>query len=723
MAELVAGNVTDRPWGRTLAALGLRGVTGQLTVFSEGKRFLIAFQRGAVVAAASPLASDAAVRVALTGHLISSSQVPEISRRQAAAPERDEVGVIAELARLGPEHALRLRRRVIAQRAARTFSLNQGEFVVTDRTELAVVPGCELDIRAVIYMGVRTNMSEARLADELAQLGGWFRLKPSLDEDLPQYGFGDVEQPVLERLRDGGTVEQLEDFASSFVDGRTVRAVVYALAACSGCEIAGAERALESQKPATTTQPLHRVAPSPTPPPIPRTGTLPMNTMAQPEGAEPSRGPRSTPGPERRHTPSPSPPIAASGVAAGRPKTPSVYTSTEPMPTVATASTDGGSPAEESFDLRTPPDGSRPSRSSPPRRAGEESFEVRTPPDGSRPSRSSPSRRAGTDPAPRRPSDSSPAIRRPPDDARLASNPALRIPGETGSSPSVRRPRGVESSPQLVIRRITSRPPPTRRVARTDTAQSHGVKSLIAQRLKLLDQGADHFALLGVPQDVPSDALRKAYFGLARQLHPDRLAALGISDEGKHAQRLFAQINSAFAVLTDPTKRGKYLHVLQRGGEAAVRAEQARAEELARRILDAEEAFRRGELALRRDQPQVAVAELEIAVQLNPDEADYQALLSWSQFCAASDKQAIAAKTRTRLENAIQRAPKAVTARFYLGRVERMLGRDPEALRHFKDVLAAVPGHTDAAAEVRALEARMGGGDKSGGGLFGRHKR
>ncbi|MBC7975160.1 MAG: DUF4388 domain-containing protein, partial [Myxococcales bacterium] len=237
MVELARGSVTDRPWGRTLAALGLRAISGQLTLLSDGKHFLVAFEHGAIVAAASPLASDAAVRVALTSHLISSSQVPEISRRQAAAPERDEIDVIAELARLGPDHALRLRRRVIAQRAARTFSINHGEFLVTDATELQVLRGCELDIRAIIYMGARVNLSETRLASELDQLGGWFRLKPAVDEDLPQFGFTDAEQPVVERLRDGGTLAELEDFATSFVDPRTVRAVVYALAAYNACEV------------------------------------------------------------------------------------------------------------------------------------------------------------------------------------------------------------------------------------------------------------------------------------------------------------------------------------------------------------------------------------------------------------------------------------------------------------------------------------------------------
>jgi tetratricopeptide (TPR) repeat protein len=267
---------------------------------------------------------------------------------------------------------------------------------------------------------------------------------------------------------------------------------------------------------------------------------------------------------------------------------------------------------------------------------------------------------------------------------------------------------------------VSSRPPPTRQIARVDTPQSHGVKALIAQRLKLLDQGADHFQLLGVAPDVPSDALRKAYFALARQLHPDRLAALGISDDGKHAQRLFAQINAGFAILSDQARRARYVDVLRRGGEAAILAEQTRAEELARRIMEAEEAFRRGELAMRRDQPQSAVVELERAVQLNPDEADYHATLAWAKFCAAGDKAAIGADTRKALERALYKSNKPERARFYLGRVERMLGRDKEALRHFNEVLDLKPNHAEAASEVRAIEARLQAAGKTG--LFGRKR-
>ncbi|HEY0482191.1 MAG TPA: DnaJ domain-containing protein [Kofleriaceae bacterium] len=1086
MAELARGSVADRPWGRTFATLGLRGLTGQLSVSADGKRFLVAFDQGAVVAATSPLTSDATVRVALTSHLVSSSQVPEIARRLAAAPERDDVDVIAELARLGPEHALRLRRRVIAQRAARTFSINQGEFVVTDHTELAILAGCELDVRALVYMGARTNLSELRLSAELDRLGAWFRLKPGADDDLPQFGFSDVEQPVVERLRDGGTLAEIEDFATSFVDGRTVRAVIYALAACGACEL---ERAAGQPH---TRLPTRPGSPTPAPPdqtqPLPRTMTQPLPRVATPPRTgtlplPPVGAPPPAPEPSRAQRPSPSAPRDPEPPVQSKTTTRVATVPPPPRPAPLASGSDTLRPPAEVFDAPTwrdaddglPPIADRPRPDAPgaaPRRAdvapgreaahdpvrrpeddtagrgsirapraatqdpGSETSGRARPPSGNLARRESSSeaiRLPGEDAAqrnsasaanpppdedalrreglsgssgssgrarketlgreglsgsirlpdeetlgreglsgssgrarketlgregssaeirlPRLPDDdaggreglsgssgssgrarketlgregssaeiglprlpgaagregltgssgssgrlrketlgregssaeiglprlpeeetlgreglsgssgssgrlrketpghegssveprlpgeaapgreglsgssgssgrsrketlgregSSAEIRLPHDDAarrnasgvialpgddafrregssaalrllredalaRDGSSGALRLPGEDAlggegssggiplpgedalggegssgvfampadagpragargssdegrrrqsSNPGLRRPLDAESGPGVVVRRVSaSRPAPVRQVARVDSPQSHEVKALIAQRLKLLDQGADHFQLLGVGHDVPADALRKAYFALARQLHPDRLAALGISDDGKHAQRLFAQINAGFAVLSDQGRRSRYLDILRRGGEAAIRAEQARAEDLARRILDAEEAFRRGELALRRDQPGAAVAELERAVQLNPDETDYHAALAWSRFCAAPDKPVIAAATRTALERAIQRAPRAVTARFYLGRVERMLGRDEDALRHFRDVLASAPGHAEAASEVRALESRRPDGDKPRG-LFGRPKR
>jgi curved DNA-binding protein CbpA len=587
VAELARGSVADRPWGRTLGTLGLRGFTGQLSLVADGKRYQIAFIDGAVAGATSPLASDAAVRVALTGGLISSTQVAEIARRQAAAPERDEIELVSELLRIGPEQSMRLRRRTIAQRAARTFSVDRGEFVLDDQLTLAVVAGSEIDVRSVIYLGARQNLSEARLASDLAMIGAWFRLDPSAIDDLPQFGFTEADRPVLERLQVGVTFDELE---AAGTETRIARAIIYALVSCNACEIAGAGRILEVAA-RQVTRPLR--GPAESSPQLRAAGTIPPGASLGLAAASAAPATRLS---------------SASGSGATR----------HPTPLPATGTSKHSAP----------------------------------PPAGGATLRRSPGTPSG----------------------------------------------GLAAASRSTVRRVPA-----------DPGRINEVRAVIAQRLLLLDQGADHFELLGVSPDAPPDDIRKAYFALARQLHPDRLAALGIDDSPRDAQRLFAQVNTAFAILSDEARRQEYASMLRRGGEAALRADLAQAEAMTRQIVESEEAFQRGEAALRGEQLAVAIAELARAVELNPGEGDYRAALAWAQFCAAPDKQLVGAQTREALEQAIAVSPNAIHARFLLGRVERILGRDVDALRHFRDVLRKAPHHQEAASEARLIEQRLAG--------------
>lgn len=265
--ELARGTVGARPWATTLATLARRTATGQLTlVAADRKRYAIAFSRGMIVAARSPLAADSVARIALTSRLASQADVAELTQRVAAVPSNDEVDVLAVLARMAPPQVTRLRTEVILRRAARTFAVEDGEYIFEDQSCLPV-HGCEVDICAVVYRGIRQHLSEERLDAELRGLGGGhFVLEPGAGDELHRYGFCDGEWPLLAALRDGATLPELEARHRE-IDPRTMRAAIHALAAC------GAVRVLA-------------IGRTPTPPNIPRTKTNPELAAEAAERAE-----------------------------------------------------------------------------------------------------------------------------------------------------------------------------------------------------------------------------------------------------------------------------------------------------------------------------------------------------------------------------------------------------------------------------------------------------
>jgi curved DNA-binding protein CbpA len=107
-----------------------------------------------------------------------------------------------------------------------------------------------------------------------------------------------------------------------------------------------------------------------------------------------------------------------------------------------------------------------------------------------------------------------------------------------------------------------------------DVALEEGEKRRIIQMMRLV-AGSDYFALLGVGRKADKRELKRAYFRLSKEFHPDRHYKQNLGTFGPLLNVLFETATEAFQVLTDDERRAAHLAALDGAASPAraVRAE------------------------------------------------------------------------------------------------------------------------------------------------------
>lgn len=297
-----------------------------------------------------------------------------------------------------------------------------------------------------------------------------------------------------------------------------------------------------------------------------------------------------------------------------------------------------------------------------------------------------------------------------PDDERT-SRPELPTAKQTPVPAAPEAPSDIGSMIAQAVQ-PSHAPPPAHAVPADAPAPSPGgptpeERALEAKILARAERisSEDYFQMLGLTPDAPIELVQRTFLDLAKVWHPDRLPA-ALAEVKDACSKVFSHLTHAHATLTDDAKRQEYATLLKEGG--ATPDDQTKIAS----IVEAATEFQKAEFFLKRNlaDPK-AYAIVKRCAELDPDQADYIALLAWldAQKPGQSGRDATLRHVAS-LDRAIQMNEGCERAYFYRGMLYKRLDEPAKAVRDFKKSAELNPRNLDAVREIRIFNMRAGGG-------------
>lgn len=237
-------------------------------------------------------------------------------------------------------------------------------------------------------------------------------------------------------------------------------------------------------------------------------------------------------------------------------------------------------------------------------------------------------------------------------------------------------------------------PPPPRRRPALPPERAEAVRREAARILP-----GNYFQALGVDLAADAAEVERAYRALAARFHPDAFAGHDVADLADLLAAVQEKLGAAHQVLSTPERRAPYVAFLLHGPERAG-ARQAAID------VEAEVALKRGERALRARRISDALEAFRLAVERNPREPEYLAMLGFTALhdpALPPSERAHAARRSAR--QALALAPAHPRAAAVLALAAEALGELEEARRVAAAGLAAAPESV----VLREVRARLGG--------------
>jgi curved DNA-binding protein CbpA len=206
----------------------------------------------------------------------------------------------------------------------------------------------------------------------------------------------------------------------------------------------------------------------------------------------------------------------------------------------------------------------------------------------------------------------------------------------------------------------------------------------------------DFFQILGVEPNASKEEIKRAYFSLAKEYHPDKHFGSYSAEVRNLAAEIFDLVSTAHDTLTDDEERERYVSDLAAGVRKDVSDEVSK-------ILAAEGKFQKGEELFRKKQFRDAHASFKEAVELYGEEGEFHAYLGWSLFQTDPQANDVAERAIENIERGIRLNPKLDKSYLFLGYIYKAVGRPDRAEKQFEKAIQCNPDCIEALRELRLL--------------------
>lgn len=255
---------------------------------------------------------------------------------------------------------------------------------------------------------------------------------------------------------------------------------------------------------------------------------------------------------------------------------------------------------------------------------------------------------------------------------------------------------GTDDIASLIADGIGDKPPAPATSATDVISQKFG------QILGRINEAADYFAVLGTTWKDPPETLRRAYFTLARDLHPDRYVEES-PEVREAAAELFDRVRAAWETLGDESKRSAYIARVVHGEKT----EEELAMEKVRAILDAESDFKRALSDFYAGRLAQAHELFVKCAERVPEEAEFAAYAGYTTWRIFTGRDEIRAEAGgQRLMDTVQNSEKLDAGWVLVGLMQRSRGDEQTARQSFINALKIKPSNPDALRELKRLEAK-----------------